>query len=180
MDQQSGRALTVHQCLAGAPHVGRQFRRARHYLHHHESGKSEERRVRGPIPKSFRAGPTGPNRRLIVPAVAALALVVAVLAVWAARSSPQPVPTPAPSSAPVVPTRTPDPLGADPTLIQTAIPGPIPENRIFELYRDDYLLDSVSFAFDGTDLSFTFQGARGNFQIQASHLVIHEPVRYLD
>jgi hypothetical protein len=28
--------------------------------------------------------------------------------------------------------------------------------------------------------SFTFQGDRGHFEIQASHLVIHEPVRYMD
>jgi hypothetical protein len=72
-------------------------------------------------------------------------------------------------------------LGPGPIFIQTAVPGPIdPANRIFELYRNDYLLDSGSFAFDGTDLTFTFQGARGHFEIQASHLVIHEPVRYLD
>jgi len=54
------------------------------------------------------------------------------------------------------------------------------QRAIFELYRNDYLLDSGTFFFDGTELSFTFQGARGQFEIQASHLVIHEPVRYLD
>src|SRR5690242_20248126 len=132
-------------------------------------------------PEVLEGGPTGRNHRPTVVVLAAAAVIVAVLAVWATQSRPQPVPTPPPSSAPLVPRRTPHPVGAGPIFIQTAVPGPIdPANRIFELYRDDFLLDSGSFVFDGTDLSFTFQGARGHFEIQASHLVIHEPVRYLD
>src|SRR6478672_1713385 len=131
-------------------------------------------------PEVLESGPTGPNRRPAVVVLAVSAVIVAVLAVWGAQSRPEPVPSPPTPTAPAVPARTPHPLGAGPIFIQTAVPGPRdPANRIFELYRNDYLLDSGSFVFDATDLSFTFQGARGHFEIEGSHLVIHEPVRYL-
>ena len=51
--------------------------------------------------------------------------------------------------------------------------------RYFELYRDHQLLDSGFFVFQ-TGLQFSFQGQRGRFDIEGDHLVIHEPVRYLN
>jgi hypothetical protein len=55
-----------------------------------------------------------------------------------------------------------------------------PTNRVFELCRNHLLLDSGSFIFSQPDLRFSFQGSRGGFVIIGSHLVVHEPVRYLD
>lgn len=131
-------------------------------------------------PDVLQSGPTRPIRPPVVVALVALAAIVALLAIWATQNRPQPLPAPPPMTATAVPTPAVHRLAPGAIFIQTAVPGPEDaENRYFELYRDHQLLDSGFFVFQG-DLQFSFQGQRGRFEIEGDHLVIHEPVRYLN
>jgi hypothetical protein len=81
----------------------------------------------------------------------------------------------------MAPAKTPHPLDAGAIFIQTAVPGPEdPVDRVFELYRDHFLLDSGTFTFSADSLEFDFQGSRGEFVIDGSHLIVHEPLRHLN